>query len=81
MSARQRPRRLSTDNSQTRLTFKLPASELVSLERLAASLGYHKVTTVVRAHSILATLVDAESHGATITINHVDGSKEKVMLK
>lgn len=64
-----------------RLTANLPLDAAEALDKTAASTGFNKLTTVVRAIRVFADLIEASSRGAEVVIKEADGSATRLILR
>ncbi|MCW2818850.1 MAG: hypothetical protein JWR42_1637 [Marmoricola sp.] len=62
----------------SRLSADLPVADAAVLDELARETGTNKVTALVRALRIMRELVTAEREGGVLTIQHADGSRERL---
>jgi hypothetical protein len=64
-----------------RLTANLPEDAADALEKTAASTGFNKVTTLVRAIRVFSDLIEASTRGAEVVIKEPDGSASRLILR
>ena len=64
-----------------RLTANLPLDAAEALDKTAASTGFNKLTTIVRAIRVFADLIEASSRGAEVVIKEADGSATRLILR
>lgn len=64
-----------------RLSVDIPADDADRLAETAASTGYNKVTTLMRAIRLLFDLERAVQNGGHVTLTHRDGTRERLLLR
>lgn len=69
------------DRGVVRLTADVPVADANLLARVAELTGYNKVTTIVRAIRVLASLEEAERKGGEVTITYPDKTRERLLVR
>jgi hypothetical protein len=75
------PARHAVRPHTVRLTANLPPDAAEALDKTAASTGFNKLTTVVRAIRVFADLIAADGRGAQVIIKEADGSATRLILR